>query len=96
MIPNDKNPIHGQETAVIFQFCTGSFESALNIYAFICNKCCNQIITQAAKIKLMASRWKGEILSEKVVIYEVAQTLGFSGVNFCLGIRHWEITFVRH
>ena len=36
MIPSDKNPIHGQETALTFQFCTESFESALNIYVFIC------------------------------------------------------------
>ena len=26
MIPGDKNPIHGQETASTFQFCTESFE----------------------------------------------------------------------
>ena len=48
MIPSDKNPIHGQETALTFQFCTESFESALNIYVFICNECCNRIITQSA------------------------------------------------
>ena len=96
MIPSDKNPIHGQETASIFQFCIESFESALNMYVFICNECCNQIITQSAKIKLIASLWRGERLPEKVVVDEVAQALGFSGVNFCLGIRHWEVTFVRH
>ena len=37
MIPSDKNPIHGQETALTFQFYAESFESALNIYVFICN-----------------------------------------------------------
>ena len=82
MIPSDKNPIHGQETASTFQFCTESFESA-----------CNQIITQSAKIKLIASRWRGERLLEKVAIDEVTQALCCSGVNFCLGIKHWEVTF---
>ena len=48
MIPSDKNPIHGQETALTFQFYTESFESALNIYVFICNECCNRIITRSA------------------------------------------------
>ena len=51
MISSDKNPIHGQETALTFQFCTESFGSALNIYVFICNECCNKIITHSAKIK---------------------------------------------
>ena len=51
MIPGDKNLIHGQETALTFQFGTENFESALNIYVFICKECCNRIITQSAKIK---------------------------------------------
>ena len=96
MIPSDKNPIHGQETALIFQFCRESFESALNMYVFICNECCNQIITQSAEIKLIASRWRGERLHEKALVDEVAQELVFPGVSFCLGIRDWEVTFVRH
>ena len=96
MIPSNQNQIHGEETALIFQFCTDSFEAALNIYVLICNECCNQIITQSAKVKLIASRWRGERLPKKVVTDEVAQALGFSGVNFCLGITHWEVTFVRH
>ena len=96
MIPSDKNPIHDQETALIYQFCTESFESALNIYVFICNKYCDQIITQSAKIKLITSRWKGERLPEKVVIDEMAQALCFSGVNYSLSIRHWEVTFFSH
>ena len=34
--------------------------------------------------------------SEKVVTDVPAHVLGFSGVNFCLGIRLLEVTFVRH
>ena len=29
-----------------FRFCAESFELDQNIYVFICNECCNQIITQ--------------------------------------------------
>ena len=63
MIPSDKNPIHGQETALTFQFCTESFESALNIYVFICNECCDRIITQSANE--IASRLSGERLPKR-------------------------------
>ena len=35
-------------------------------------------------------------LPEKVVTDVLAQALGFSGVNFCLGISLWEVTFVGH
>ena len=52
MISSDKNPIRGQETALTFQFSTESFESALNIYVFICNECSDKIITQSAKNKM--------------------------------------------
>ena len=33
---------------------------------------------------------------EKVVTDVPAHVLGFLGVNFCLGIRLWEVTFVGH
>ena len=70
-----------------FNFAQG-FDSDLNIYVFICNECCNQIITQSGKIKLVASR-EGKSLPKKVVTDVLAQALGFSGVNFCLGFgRH--------
>ena len=36
----------------------------------------------------------GERLSEKVFTDVLAQVLSFSGVNFCLGIRLQEATFV--
>ena len=52
MISSDKNPVRGQKTALTFQFYTESFESALNIYVFICNECCDKIITQSAKNKM--------------------------------------------
>ena len=32
-----------------FLFCAESFESDQNIYVFICEECCNQIITQQGK-----------------------------------------------
>ena len=38
----------------------------------------------------------GERLPEKVVTNVLAQVLGFSEVNFCLGIRLQEVTFVPH
>ena len=63
MVPSDKNPIHGQEAALTFQFCTESFESALNIYVFICNECCNRIITQSANE--IASRLSAERLPKR-------------------------------
>ena len=63
MIPGDKNAIHGQETALSFQFCTESFESALNIYVFICNEYCNRIITQSANE--IASRLSDERLPKR-------------------------------
>ena len=40
------------------------------------------IITHSGKIELIASR---ESLPKKVVTNVLAQALGFSGVNFCLG-----------
>ena len=48
------------------------------------------------EIKLIASRGGGGggRLPEKVVTDVLAQVLGFSGVNFCLGIRLQEVTFV--
>ena len=51
------------------------------------------------EIKLIASRGRGRVrFPEKVVTDVLAHVLhvGFSGVNFCLGIRLWEVTFVRH
>ena len=63
MIPSDKNPVHDQETALTFQFCMESFESALNIYVFICNECCNRIITQLANE--IASRLSDERLPKR-------------------------------
>ena len=63
-------------------FCTESIESDLNIYVFICNECCNQIIT-SSRIKLIASRER-QSLPKKVVTNVLVQVLGFSGVNFCM------------
>ena len=68
-----------------FKFCTESFESDLNIYVFICSESCNQIITQSGKQNQLAQGGGGR-LPEKVVTDVLAYTLGFSGVNFCLGI----------
>ena len=65
-------PIHGQETAFLFQFCTETFESDFNIYVFICNECCNRIITQSGKIELIASRER-EGLPKRVVTNVLAQ-----------------------
>ena len=66
-----------------------SFESDLSIYVFICNECFNQIITQ--------SGGRGRVrFPEKVVTDVPAHVLSFLGVNFCLGIRLLEVTFVRH
>ena len=45
-------------------------------------------------MKLIAARGTGE--GKKVVTDVPAHVLGFSGVNFSLGIRLWEVTFVRH
>ena len=47
------------------------------------------------EIKLIASRGRVSF-PEKVVADVLAQVLGFPGVNFCLGIKLWEVTFVRH
>ena len=59
-------PIHCQETALIFRFYTESFESDFNIYVFICNECCNQIMTQSEKVELILSRER-ESLPKKLV-----------------------------
>ena len=52
------------------------------------------------EIQLIASRGGGgggggAIPPEKLVTEVLAQVLDFSMVNFCLGIRLWEVTFVR-
>ena len=47
MIPSDKNPIHGQETALIFQFCTESSESALIfMYSSVTNAVIKLLLSQ--------------------------------------------------
>ena len=80
-----------------FSILHREFWTGFNIYVFICNECCNQIISYTEKIKSIASRGReGERLPKKVFTDVLAQALGFSGINFCLGIRLWEVTFVKH
>ena len=83
------------------RFLIESFESDLNIYVFICNECCNQIISQSGKLSqrnkinfLSVGGGGGDGLPEKAVTDVLALVLGFSGVNFCVGIRLQEVTFV--
>ena len=52
------------------------------------------LLSQGNKINCLKRGWGGG--GAKVATDVLAQALGFSGVNFCLGIRLWEVTFVRH
>ena len=55
------------------------------------------LLSQGNKINCLnggGGRGGGGRLSEKAVTDVLAQVLGFSGVNFCLGIKLNEVTFV--
>ena len=52
------------------------------------------LLSQGNKINCLKGWGRGEGLPEKVVTDVLAQVLGFPGVNFCLGIRLQEVTFV--
>ena len=51
------------------------------------------LLSQGNKINCLKGEG-GERFREKVVTDVLAQVLGFLGVNFCLGIRLQEVTFV--
>ena len=56
------------------------------------------LLSQGNKINCLKGDGGRVRFPEKVVTDVLAHVLhvGFSGVNFCLGIRLWEVTFVRH
>ena len=56
----------------------------------------NAPIKSVREIKLIASGGGGDYLKKYNFTDVLAQVLGFSGVNFCLGIRLQEVAFVTH
>ena len=61
------------------------------MYSSLMNAVIKLLLSQENKIHCLKGRGR---LPEKVNTDVLAQVLGFSGVNFCLGIRPWEVTFV--
>ena len=62
------------------------------MHSSVMNALIKLLLSQGNKINCLKG-WM-ERLPEKVVTDVLAQALGFSGVNFCLGIRLREVTFV--
>ena len=52
------------------------------------------LLSQGNRINCLKGWGRGERLSEKVITDVLAQVLGFPEVNFCLGIRLQEVTFI--
>ena len=64
------------------------------MYLSVMNTLIQLLLSQGNKINCLKG---GRVrFPEKVVTDVLAHLLGFSGVNFCLGIRLSEVTFVRH
>ena len=62
------------------------------MHSSVMNALIKLLLSQGNKIDCF-KEW-GERLPEKVVTDVLAQVFGFSAVNFCLGIRLQEVTFV--
>ena len=62
------------------------------MHSSVMNVLIKLLLSQGNKINCLKG-W-GERLPEKVATDVLAQVLGFLGVNFCLGIRLQEVTFV--
>ena len=62
------------------------------MHSSVMNALIKLLLSQGNKMNCL-KEW-GERLLEKVVTDVLAQVLGFSGVNLCLGIRLQEVTFV--
>ena len=60
------------------------------MYSSVMNAVIKLLLSQRNKINC----FRGGGLPEKVNTDVLAQVLGFSGLNFCLGIRLREVTFV--
>ena len=63
------------------------------MYLSVMNALIKLLLSQGNKINCLKGEGK---IPEKVVTDVPAHVLGFSGVNFCLGIRLLEVTFVRY
>ena len=63
------------------------------MYLSVMNVLFKLLLSQGNKINYLKRK---VIFPEKVVTDVPAHVLGFSGVNFCLSIKLWEVTFVRH
>ena len=64
------------------------------MYSSVMNAVIKLLLSQGNKINcLNGMGGGGGRLPEKAVTDVLAQVLGFSGVNFCLGIRLKEVTF---
>ena len=62
------------------------------MHSSVMNALIKLLLSQGNKINCFVG-W-GERPPEKVVTNVLTLVLGFSGVNFCLGIRLHEITFI--
>ena len=60
------------------------------MYSSVMNAAIKLLLSQRNKINCLNGQLGGEVerLPEKAVTDVLAQVLGFSGVNFCLGIGH--------
>ena len=68
------------------------------MHSSVMNALIKLLLSQGNKINCLKECGEGrdERLPEKVVTDVLAKVLDFSEVNFCLGIRHQEVTFVPH
>ena len=68
------------------------------MYLSVMNALIKLLLSQGNKINCLKGGQGRVRFPEKVVTDVPAHVLhvGFSGVNFSLGIRLWEVTFVRH
>ena len=57
------------------------------MYSSVMNAVIKLFLSQENKINCL--KGEGERLPKKVFTDVLAQALGFSGINFCLGIRLW-------
>ena len=66
------------------------------MYLSVMNALIKLLLSQGNKINCLKGG-RGRVRFPETVVTDVpAHVLGFPGVNFCLDIRLWEVTFVRH
>ena len=71
------------------RFCAESFKSDSDMYSSVMNAVIKLLLSQGNKINCLG----GRELPEKVNTDVLALVLGFSVLNFCLGIRLLEVPF---